>query len=102
MGYDALMRASQAQGKAASLHTGPTGEVVAINNWRSRTSQIVPRMLQMHPAIVITAGGMLYLTLALCFAALYFAAGADCFDFEIAEYAAFVPLTSAHLALCSW
>jgi hypothetical protein len=93
MGVDAFMRASSAvgtskpvTGKAASLHAGPAGEVVAINNWRSRTSQIVPRMLQMHPAVVIVGGGALYGVLSLTFGLLYFATGAECFDFQTADF----------------
>ena len=93
MGVDAFMglRASTAPrpsqgGKAASLHAGPSGEVIAINNWRSRTAQIVPRMLKMHPAVVISVGGALYGLLALVFALLYLATGAECFDFETVDF----------------
>ena len=90
MGVDAFIRASSARpvqtGKAASLHAGPAGEVVAINNWRSRTSQIVPRMLQMHPAVVIVGGGALYCALSLTFGLLYYATGAECFDFQTADF----------------
>jgi hypothetical protein len=59
---------------------------VAINNWRSRTSQIVPRMLQMHPAVVIVGGGALYCALSLTFGLLYYATGAECFDFQTADF----------------
>ena len=77
---DTTRSTRQETGKAASLHAGPAGDVIAINNIRSRIGQIVPRLIRFHPALVILFGMGLYLLCALFFAALFFGCGKECFD----------------------
>lgn len=66
-------------GKAASVNAGPSGEVRIINNTRSRFRQLVPRLIRLHPIVVLSFGLMLYFTVLLLFAVIYYAIGSDCF-----------------------
>ena len=67
-------------GKAATLHAEPSGEIVVINRRaNSRLTQLIPRLLRMHPMGVIFAGAVLYTCVAIVFAAIFYGFGEACF-----------------------
>lgn len=73
-----------AVGKAAGAHADSSGEVRAINRRAvSLMSQIVPRLLRMHTISVMVTFGMLYATMAVTFAALFYACGDSCYEDEL-------------------
>ena len=60
-GSDAGGGKGNVTGKAATLHAEPSGEVIAINRRSASVlSQLVPRVLRLHPAAVIVFGAFLY------------------------------------------
>ena len=77
---DSSVLSQKTAGKAASLHAGPSGDIVAINNFRSRLSQMVPRLIRLHPLLVFFFGLVLYVFVAVTFAVGFWLDGADCFD----------------------
>ncbi len=77
-------------GKAASLHAGPSGEVVAINKRLSeRLVEVVPWLVRQHALAVIFAGLCVYVLCALAFAAFFFALGESCFVVLIGDFGFF-------------
>jgi hypothetical protein len=68
----------EAKGKAASVNN-ISGDVVLINNLRSRIGQVVPRIIRQHPLVVILSGLALYVAVLLVFACVYYAIGEGCF-----------------------
>ena len=74
-------RKSEMAGKSASLHAGPSGDVVAINNFRSRLGQLLPQIIRMPAWFVLLIGFILYLSVIVIFALLYHACSEDCYSF---------------------
>lgn len=73
-------------GKAASLHAGPSGDVVAVNKVRSILGSVIPRIIQMQPWAVLTIGLVAYVSTTLFFALLFWLSGAECFEFTAADF----------------
>jgi len=84
--------AKPVSGKAASLHAGSSGDIVTINNLRSRLSQVVPRLIRLNPLIVIILGLVLYVAVAFVFALSFWWCGAGCFDVTDGEDFTFVEM----------
>ena len=76
-------RGKEGIGKAAGIHAKGSREIHAINRRTvSLISQVVPRLLRLHPLNAIFTGILLYATVVLTFAPLFYAMGESCFDSE--------------------
>lgn len=79
------------KGKTATIvgATRDSGNIVAINNLRSRLGQMLPFLIRLHPALVIFLGLVVYASIVILFGILLWLTGEACFysavGFDIAD-----------------